>query len=154
MSTEGNSRLARTLKRRQINRDVSIFYTDSSSDEELAPRSKKLVPNLVWPGSTGEACSELRSTTKNSTVKRASEKNSTGASVGMLDLDEFSKSLIEDFKVKSEKMLAQFKKDLRNVVATNSTETSTKNRGKHMSNTRQAQVQKSPHTGTQTLIYE
>lgn len=139
MNTEGNAHRhsTRMLKRTQNDRNCSSLYTDSSSssDEELAPRNNKLVPNLVLPGSNRKACSLSKSTTNNSFKRRACKK-----------------TLIKDYKVQCQYMLATFKKDLRNVAAANSTVSSTKNRGRHMPNTNQAQVQKSPHSGKQTLL--
>lgn len=152
MSTEGNSLHIKMFKRKQNKRNSSSTYTDSSSDEELRPINKKLLPNLVLPGSSGKACSKRKRTTKNSF--RTSQKKSTRASVGMHDLEKFSKSLIKDLKVECKQMLAQFKKDLiRNVAAANSTGNTTRNRGRHILNTSQARVQISPHSGAQTLNY-
>lgn len=148
MNTKGNSQHTMLLKRTQNDRNFSSMYTDSSSDEELAPRNNKLLPNLVLPGSTREACSKSKSTTNEG---RACKKIT--ASVEMLDLEKWSKSLVEDYKDKCQKMLAKFKKDLRNVAASNFTGNSTKNRGRHMPNTIQAQVQKRPHSAGTQILY-
>lgn len=154
MSTEGNSRHTKMLKRTQTERNTSSTYTYSSSDEDLTPRKRKLLQNSDLPGSSGKASGERKCTKKNRF--RASQKKITTVSVGMHDLEKFSKSLIEDLKVESKKMLAQFEKDLRNVTASNSTGNTTNNRGglnTSQARSSQAPVQLNPHSGARPLNY-
>ncbi|KAL1830072.1 hypothetical protein ACET3Z_008484 [Daucus carota] len=150
MSTEGNSRHTKMLKRTQTERNTSSTYTYSSSDEDLTQRKRKLLQNSDLPGSSGKASGERKCTKKNRF--RASQKKITTVSVGMHDLEKFSKSLIEDLKVESKKMLAQFEKDLRNVTASNSTGNTTNNRGglnTSQARSSQAPVQLNPHSEPQ-----
>lgn len=76
---------------------------------------------------------------------------STSISAAMDDLKKFSKSLIEEFKVEGEKLLAEKIKELKESVAGDSTKKPTRKKAECMQTTGEAQTPKSPQLGMQYM---